>query len=190
MCPARPSLHWVPAVPGSPPSAVLWLAPIAQHPSRVTSYSFARRYHGASLINGGRGATRPCPREVLPVRDPAQFRGDVELSQVPGESLCACPAQATPARCAPSGHCNGRMRPSGVSTPSALAGKPVLGAQSHGLHTCCLRFAAWVAPMPRKTRFRLVTSLYPDGCCPRGTPVEVSDCHHSLPPGFPGAPKL
>ena len=37
MCPARPSLHWVPAVPGSPASAVLWLAPIPRHPSRRTS---------------------------------------------------------------------------------------------------------------------------------------------------------
>jgi len=38
MCPARPSLHWVPAVPGSPPSAVLWLAPTPRLPSRRTSF--------------------------------------------------------------------------------------------------------------------------------------------------------
>ena len=29
---------------------------------------------------------------------PVPFRGDVEVSQVPGESLCACPAQETPAK--------------------------------------------------------------------------------------------
>ena len=32
-------------------------------------------------------------------------------------------------------------------------------AQSHGLHTRCLRFAAQVAPRPRKTRFRLLASF-------------------------------
>jgi len=28
-------------------------------------------------------------------------------------------------------------------------------AQSHGLQTPCVRFAAWVTPGPRNTRFRL-----------------------------------
>jgi hypothetical protein len=32
-------------------------------------------------------------------------------------------------------------------------------AQSHGSFICCLRFAGWVAPVPRKTRFRLLAKL-------------------------------
>ncbi len=99
MCPARPSLHWVPAVPGSPASAVLWRAPIPRHPSRRTSYSFAWRYHGASLGNAGRERRVPACAEFSGPRT-VRFRGDVEASQVPGESLCACPARETPARSA------------------------------------------------------------------------------------------
>jgi len=34
---------------------------------------------------------------------------------------------------------------------------------SHGLHARCLRFAAGVAPVPRKTRFRLVDQPCPGG---------------------------
>ena len=42
-----------PRVSGSPLSAVLRLAPTPRHPFRRTSYSFAWRYHGASLGNAG-----------------------------------------------------------------------------------------------------------------------------------------
>ena len=31
-------------------------------------------------------------------------------------------------------------------------------AQSHGISARCLRFAGWVTPPPRKTRFRLLAS--------------------------------
>jgi len=37
--------------------------------------------------------------------------------------------------------------------------KADFGAQSHGPHTRCLRFAGRVAPPPRKTRFRLLVSF-------------------------------
>jgi hypothetical protein len=43
-----------------------------------------------------------------------------------------------------------------------------LGAQSHGPHARCLRFAARVAPTPRKTRFRLVATLCRAGSLPLG----------------------
>ena len=43
----------------------------------------------------------------------------------------------------------------------------LFGAPSHGLRTRCLRFAARVAPGPRKTRFRLVASLCRAGLFPR-----------------------
>ena len=64
-------------------------------------------------------------------------------------------------------------------------------AQSHGPFTRCLRFAGWVAPPPRKTRFRMA-----------GQPFRVGlTTHWVLTKGFrygsillsqalPGAPKL
>ena len=111
MCPAHPSLHWVPAVPGSPASAVLWLAPTPRHPSRRTWYSFAWRYHAASLGSAGqerrvlacaeffRSATRSVPWRCrgLPgswgilvcmpcSRDPGEARY-TKTSKVRGDSL-------------------------------------------------------------------------------------------------------
>ena len=44
------------------------------------------------------------------------------------------------------------------------------GAQSHGLGTRGLRFAAWVAPPRRKTRFRLLAKLYRTGLPTRRVP--------------------
>ena len=50
------------------------------------------------------------------------------------------------------------MLPSAFSTASAPALR-AFGAQSHGLQTPCVRFAGWVAPSPRNTRFRLLARL-------------------------------
>ena len=64
-------------------------------------------------------------------------------------------------------------------------------AQSHGPHTRWLRFAGWIAPPPRKTRFRMVghpfrAELY------LLVPAEGFRLHHSYhppSPSFPGAPQ-
>ena len=47
-----------------------------------------------------------------------------------------------------------------------------LGAQSHGPHDPCLRFAAEVTLVPRKTRLRLATTLFPRGIFTRKIPIE------------------
>ena len=65
------------------------------------------------------------------------------------------------------------------------------GAQSHGLHARYLRFAAGVAPRPRKTRFRLVANLYRTGVATRWIPTrgfELSLHLILLAQAFPGAP--
>jgi len=56
-------------------------------------------------------------------------------------------------------------------------------AQSHGLRTPCLRFAAGVTPEPRKTRFRLLASFAGRVWLPSGFQYEVSLdlTHHILP---------
>lgn len=55
------------------------------------------------------------------------------------------------------------------------------GAQSHGLHARCLRFAAPVTRSPRKTRFRRVANLYRVGFKPTGslTQFQSNSCHSS-----------
>ncbi len=50
----------------------------------------------------------------------------------------------------------------------------IFGAQSHGPHTRCLRFAGWITPPPRKTRFRLPATLCRAGLVTRWTPQKVS----------------
>jgi hypothetical protein len=71
--------------------------------------------------------------------------------------------------------------------------KPNFGAQSHGLHAHCLRFAAGVTPRPRKTRFRLVATLTGRGWLPAGFQRKVSSCLYissSLPRLSLAHPKL
>ena len=46
------------------------------------------------------------------------------------------------------------------------------GAQSHGLCTRCLRFAGRITPPPRKTRFRLLATLYRTGLATRRVPTK------------------
>jgi len=53
-------------------------------------------------------------------------------------------------------------------------------AQSRGPHTRCLRFAARVAPAPRKTRFRLVASFAGRGLNPQGPFVKFPLLHRFL----------
>jgi len=52
-------------------------------------------------------------------------------------------------------------------------------AQSHGLGTRCLRFAAWVAPSRRKTRFRLLAKFYRTGFHPQGS-IERFQLRHRI----------
>jgi hypothetical protein len=51
------------------------------------------------------------------------------------------------------------MLPSDLNDAVGSHDSMPFGAQSHSLHTRCLRFAVRVAPAPRKTRFRLLARL-------------------------------
>ena len=77
-----------------------------------------------------------------------------------------------------------------TSTRRRLPQLTYFGAQSHSLHTRCLRFTTWVTPMLRKTRFRPVASLYRAGLATRWVPLQgFSNASSLLPPcpSFPGA---
>jgi hypothetical protein len=53
------------------------------------------------------------------------------------------------------GHCRALVLSSAKWTASTPATNTNFGAQSRGPLTHCLRFAEWIAPPPRKTRFRM-----------------------------------
>jgi len=74
--------------------------------------------------------------------------------------------------------------PSALPMASASTTLLISGLNHDSLHPRCLRFAAWVTPQPRKTRFRAAASLTRAGStC--GTPLEVSDSpFHPPPPGL------
>jgi hypothetical protein len=77
-----------------------------------------------------------------------------------------------------------------TSTRRRLPQLTYFGAQSHSLHTRCLRFATRVTPEPRKTRFRLVANLCRAGLTARWVPLQgFSNASSLLPPcpSFPGA---
>ena len=93
------------------------------------------------------------------------------LSQVPGRTpLCACPGLI------PRGTLDARPYPAPKMLPSVhpKTSAPRTSSLSrldyHGLHTRCLRFAAWVTPTtPRKTRFRWVANPCRVGFGPTGS---------------------
>jgi len=72
----------------------------------------------------------------------------VPCSQTP--AVARCQANAASSCCLPPAE-NRRRLP--------LLNSP-FGVPSHGPHARCLRFAARVAPAPRKTRFRLVGQTF------------------------------
>jgi hypothetical protein len=107
---------------------------------------------------------------------PADF--SVETSRSPrflGNPSVRSPGSSTPAGPAP-------LALTGITdaAPGLLDGRGSrdnmhFGAQSPGSRTRCLRFAGWVAPPPRKTRFRLLARLCRMGFLPTGFQRKVSE---------------
>ncbi len=155
-------------------------------PSRRTSFSFAWRYHGntRSFAPGavecygvGPGVGNPVPPTGI---------ASVETTGSPmflGNPHCAfallsdpggrtCQAITTRPRGPRSDHDEG----SRIAT---------FEAQSHSFSAGCLRFAGWVTPPPRKTRFRLPARLYRTGFPPAGFQQKVSNSRHVCHPPLP-----
>jgi hypothetical protein len=69
--------------------------------------------------------------------------------------------------------------------------RPNFGAEWAGSDTRCLRFARWVTPPGRKTRFRLLARLYRVGSLAHWVPpkglVDASYIAFLLSQAFPGA---
>jgi hypothetical protein len=167
-----------------------------EHYDFLTSLSprfvaFVWRYLGTahSFALDGRRAVRPASlRLVIRYPLPENVRGDGRISHVPGQPWCLCPALATPAdpthqaiamrRCGPR-----YVQNEGVRDKS-------FEALSHGFGTRCLRFAGWVTPPPRKTRFRPLAKRYRTGLITRGAAAkgfQVTSCSSSSFPKPRGA---
>ena len=176
---------------GSPASPVLWTTPTSGRPSRPASFP--------SL-----GGTPAAPRSSLPLlarrcgqrawrfESPSppcwvSLRGGIQLSQVPGEPSCTCPALRP--RRSLSARSLRRLgiafRPSdgvGLHDDSSFRGS--ITRPAHSLPT----LHAHGHPWPRKARFRLVTTLGRAGLVPAGFLPKVSAMSlatSSLPP-LPG----
>lgn len=117
----------------------------------------------------------PVPAGLAMPRPPTpRLRGDVEISQVPGESCADALRSLIPARSATPGPysvVDVAFRESHHVGPHYYL---VFEAQSRSSSARCLRFAARVAPAPRKTRFRLADRLGRTGLATRGIAKKVS----------------
>jgi hypothetical protein len=179
------SLHGVRADSRSPASTVLSrrydsLPPIPPH-----FVSFAWRYRSGRLRLASAGGKRqtPADRDALVTRvphTPGVSCGNDRASHVPGEPSCAYALLSDPGRTDASGHHDAPTRPPHCTTTRAPACNLSFGAQSHGLGTRCLCFAAPVTRAPRKTRFRLPASSAGRVWLPAGFHRKVSECYSSM----------
>src|SRR5262249_4563251 len=84
-----------------------------------------------------------------------------------------------------------QARPPHARTAGAPAMRPNFGAEWAGSGTRCLRFARWVAPPGRKTRFRLLARLFRVGSLSHWVPpqgfFDASYIAFLLPQAVPGA---
>ena len=109
-------------------------------------------------------------------------RGDDQTSHVPGEPIGPMPCSSTPAGPAYWAIGYADAAPAGSTTRAPAVG--TFEAPSPGWGTRHLRFAGWIAPPPRKTRFSRRTSglakLCQAGFSPAGFHRKVSEMHFYL----------
>ena len=158
-----PFLHGVPRV-GSPASPVLRSTPTSCRPSRVASFPSLRATvaapwvcsHGCKAQHLRAGGCLPGSPKPVHRRRPQDLPGSWRTP------LCTRPA-LRPRR----DLCARPLLRFGVVfrliARRRLLRKLHFEAPSHGPHTRCLRFAGWIAPPPRKTRFRLAGLPFPGG---------------------------
>ena len=124
--------------------------------------AFARRYHPSTCGSLRRtpGATSTASGLVSRCPRPGGlYDGDDEASQVPGKPTRTHATRSDPGEVAASTASETRRD----DLPSNARRRPShsmhFGAQLRGLRAPCERFAPWVTPGPRITRFRLAADL-------------------------------
>ena len=101
----------------------------------------------------------------------APCRGVDELSQVPGESSRTHALLSDPGAPVSPGHLGLTDVAFHCTDSVGLRNECHFGAQSHGLRTCCLRFAARVTPVHARLASGWLASLDRAGVVTRRTPV-------------------
>ena len=137
------------------------------------------------LRSRGRKAQRPWARELFtgfPVT--GYFDGDDRISQVPGGPHYERALLSDPGGTSALGYCRALVLSSAKWTASTPATNTNFGAQSHGPLTHCLRFAEWIAPPPRKTRFRMAGQTFRAGLITRWVPAKGFRSSHPPFPSF------
>ena len=180
-----PFLHGVPRV-GSPASSVIRSTPTSCRPSHLASFPllggtaaapWASFPQSQDATAAGLGLLTGLPKTGF-------IGGDGRTSQVPGGPCCERALLSDPGGTS----ALGRYRASMLSSTNWKASTPTtninFGAQSHGLPTRCLRFAGWITPPPRKTRFRMAGQPCPGGSGYPLGPTERFQVVHPPSPGF------
>ena len=148
--------------------------------------SFASRYRRCALGFAPADARRTSPRARGYSPDsPNRFiDGDDRTSQVPGGPHYERALLFDPGGTSALGHYRASMLPSANLDGVGSRENRNFGAQSHGPLTRCLRFAGWVAPPPRKTRFRMAGQPFRAGLATRWVPTKGFRSSHPPFPGF------
>jgi len=119
--------------------------------------SFTSRYRRCALCFVPAAARRNSCGPGVVHRSPLTgfIDGDDRISQVPGGPHYERALLFDPGGTVALGHCRASVLPSATFDDVDSHQFQNFEAQSHGPFTRCLRFAGWVAPPPRKTRFRM-----------------------------------
>jgi hypothetical protein len=112
------------------------------------------------------------------------FDGDDRTSQVPGGPHYERALLSDPGGTSALGDSRALVLSSAKWTASTPATNTNFAAQSHGPLTRCIRFAGWITPPPRKTRFRMVGHPFRAGLVTRWVPTKGFRSSHPPFPGF------
>ena len=145
-------------------------AKTSRHPSRRASFSFAWRYHGCA------GDSLPCEgRRAIAgpgcwLEAATRYAADLSVEMAgspkfPQNPLSLCTCSYDPGRTGRDFAFTSRRHGPGYGNAQGFFEYP-FEAQSHGLTTGCLRFAAAVFRPRRKTRLRLLARLCRAGFAP------------------------
>ena len=185
-----PSLHGVPW--GGFPHFTGTMQRLRRLASPPRFVAFARPCHpdASSFAPWGHGRHAP-PARTISSAAPVDRLSRMESTRPPrflGNPLVYMPRSSTPAD--PTTLAARRAVRCGLPLRKRrrLRDQFPFEAQSRGLHTPCVRFAAGVAPGPRNTRFRLVPTLCRTGLHLQGSSRKFPSCPPatwlSLSPGF------
>ncbi len=182
--PPRGSSGWFPRFIGTVKHSD-FLSPFARR-----FVSFASRYLARlGLRSRGRKAQRPGPGVVHRIPQnrfiAAETTGPPRFLEDPSGRAVLYDSGETSAL----DHCRALVLSSANWKASTLTTNIHFGAPSHGPHIRCLRFAGWIAPSPRKTRFRMAGQPFRAGFVPARVPSKSFRSSHPPFPGFPGAPR-